>query len=89
MDKTNEQLNKLNGKIQKITTDIAKTVGYLEELNTEKNDIEIKLNEAEKDLKTNKLKKEELEQTTQELNIVRNLVLSDPTITECLENQGN
>ena len=54
-------INKLNEKIQSLTGNIAKTVGYIEELNQDKSETEKKLTEAE-DFYTNKQKeREELE----------------------------
>ncbi|MHB1685986.1 MAG: chromosome segregation protein SMC [Ignavibacteriaceae bacterium] len=73
LEAKNFSIGKLNDKIQSLTGNIAKTVGYLEELNQEKKETEEKLAEAEaiylrkqkekekleKDL--NKLKEKELE----------------------------
>lgn len=46
LDSHSFNIEKLNRKIQDITTKIAKTVGYIEELTDEKNDAEKKLSEA-------------------------------------------
>jgi len=54
-------INKLNEKIQSLTGNIAKTVGYIEELNQDKTETEKKLIEAEKFYTNKQKEREELE----------------------------
>lgn len=61
LDKTNQEIEKLNSLIQRTTTNIAKTVGYLEDLNTEKEQTQKKLNEADSLLASKQREKEEFE----------------------------
>jgi chromosome segregation protein len=67
-------LNKLNERIQLLTGNIAKTVGYLEELNQEKNETENKLNEAESVYSRKQKEKEDLES---ELNALKAKEIED------------
>ncbi|MBU1099884.1 MAG: chromosome segregation protein SMC [Bacteroidetes bacterium] len=60
LDSTNSAITKLNVKIQDITNDIAKTVGYLEELDNERLDIRSKLEESESQYLEQQNHKEEL-----------------------------
>ncbi len=62
----NISINKLNSKIQTLTGNIAKTVGYLEELNQEKADVENKINEVENIYSQKQKEKDQLEK---ELNL--------------------
>ena len=66
LEARNISISKLNDKIQSLTGNIAKTVGYLEELNQEKDDIEKSIEEAE-NIYTQKQK--EKEQLEKELNV--------------------
>ncbi|OGU57620.1 MAG: chromosome segregation protein SMC, partial [Ignavibacteria bacterium RBG_13_36_8] len=59
--RTNENINKLNDTIQNITTSIAKTVGYLEELGIEKKQIEEKLYASESLYSEKQKEKDKLE----------------------------
>lgn len=61
LDRTNENINKLNHKIQTLTDNIAKTVKFIEELNDDKEDTKRKLSEAEELLTQKQKEKEELE----------------------------
>lgn len=57
----NDSINKLNEKIQTLTNNVAKTVGYLEELSNEKSEIEKSLNEADSFYLAKQKEKEDLE----------------------------
>ncbi|MCF8240446.1 MAG: chromosome segregation protein SMC [Melioribacteraceae bacterium] len=73
-EKANQINERLNEKIQRLTTDIAKTVGYLEELTDEKKEAEKRLQESESryvakqneksglERKLNQLKEKELDE---------------------------
>lgn len=61
LDSHSSNIEKLNGKIQNITTRIAKTVGFIEELNNEKLDAEKKLSEAGLQITLREKEKSELE----------------------------
>ncbi|HPI36536.1 MAG TPA: chromosome segregation protein SMC [Ignavibacteriaceae bacterium] len=60
LERTNASINKLNEKIQTLTGNIAKTVGFLEELSLDKTDVEKKLAEAEDIYARKQKEKEEL-----------------------------
>lgn len=66
-EKSNELVAKLNSRIEKITSDIARSVGFLEELSEEKISIENKLKQAEEELDLNLNLKESLENKLVEL----------------------
>jgi len=68
LESKNLSISKLNQKILSLTSNIAKTVGYLEELEGEKKDIEQKISEAESVYLQKQKEKENLEK---ELNILR------------------
>ncbi len=61
LERTNENIIKLNNKIQTLTSNIAKTVKYIAELNDDKEESKIKLSEAEELLTQKQKEKEELE----------------------------
>lgn len=58
---TEKSIDKLNNRILAITNNLAKTVGYLEELDSEKIDLENKLKLAEETFDLKQAEKEELE----------------------------
>jgi chromosome segregation protein len=70
----NAAINRLNEKIQALTNNIAKTVGYLEDLGTEKIQSSKKLSEAETLYSQKQKEKEDLEK---ELNSIRSKELED------------
>ncbi len=61
LESKNVSISKLNTKIQLLTGNIAKTVGFLEELNQEKTDIEIKIEEVDNIYAQKQKEKEQLE----------------------------
>lgn len=61
LDSHSSNIEKLNTKIQNITTRIAKTVGFIEELNNEKSDAEKKLSDAGLQIALREKEKLELE----------------------------
>ncbi len=67
LESKNTSINKLNEKIQALTNNVAKTVGYLGELEQEKSDIENKLAEAESVYLQKQKEKERLEKELNEL----------------------
>ena len=67
LENKNTSISKLNEKIQSLTNNIAKTVGYLGELEQEKSDIENKLAEAESFYLQKQKEKENLEKELSEL----------------------
>ena len=68
LDAKNVSISKLNAKIQTLTGNVAKTVGYLEELSQEKLDVEQKIDEAETIYTQKQKEKEQLEK---DLNVLR------------------
>jgi len=84
LTKADENVNRLNQRIQKITNDIAKTVGYLEELSNEKNDAESRFEESE-NIYSEKLKeKERLEKLLSEL---KNKELDEKSMLNALKDK--
>ncbi|MCB0748268.1 MAG: AAA family ATPase, partial [Ignavibacteriae bacterium] len=65
----NQAVDKLNNNIQLITSTIAKSVGYLEDLENEKNQAQTKLEESEKKYSTNLELKEKLEKEIADLRV--------------------
>ncbi|MCB0751558.1 MAG: chromosome segregation protein SMC, partial [Ignavibacteriae bacterium] len=65
----NQAVDKLNNNIQLITSTIAKSVGYLEDLENEKNQAQTKLEESEKKYSTNLELKENLEKEIADLRV--------------------
>ena len=61
LERTNASINSLNNKIQNLTGTAAKTVGFLEELQLDKADVELKLAEAEQFYSEKQREKENLE----------------------------
>ena len=70
----NNAITKLNEKIQSLTGNIAKTVGYIEELNQDKSDTENKLTEAENYYTSKQKEREDLER---ELNALKEKELEE------------
>ncbi|PID59799.1 MAG: chromosome segregation protein SMC [Ignavibacteriae bacterium] len=68
-DTATETLTKLDNNIQKLTSTIAKSVGYLEDLENEKKQIEIKFQEAENNYTKNAELKEKLETELNKLRV--------------------
>ncbi len=62
LEERNEQINKLNSRILHLTSDVAKTVGFIESLKEEKEKVSSKLNEAEDNYAKKVQEKEKLEQ---------------------------
>lgn len=62
-----KSIQKLNEKIQKITNNIAKTVGFLEELQNEKDVADKKFKDSEKEYSEKQTQKEKLEKELNEL----------------------
>ncbi|OGU34915.1 MAG: chromosome segregation protein SMC [Ignavibacteria bacterium GWB2_35_6b] len=82
--KADENVDRLNQRIQKITNDIAKTVGYLEDLTNEKTQAENKFEESEK-IYSDKLKeKERLEKYLSEL---KNKELDEKSMLNALKDK--
>ncbi len=73
----NSNIEKLNHKIQSITTTIAKTVGFIEELNAEKSNTENKLKEAGLLIALREKEKQELER---ELNSLKQKEIEEKTL---------
>lgn len=69
VEQHNQTLLKLNNNIQNITSNIAKSVGYLEDLENEKAQVELKLKESEHVYSKNLQEKENLEKEISELRI--------------------
>jgi chromosome segregation protein len=68
VEEKNNQINKFNSRILNLTNDVAKTVGFIESLKEEKEEVASKLNEAEDNYAKKVREKEKLEQ---ELNNLR------------------
>jgi len=79
-----ESIAKLNGKILALTNNVAKTVGYLEELGNEKSEIEKSLNEAESVFLAKQKEKEELEN---QLSSLKDKELEDKSILKTLKDK--
>ena len=79
-----ESISKLNDKILALTNNIAKTVGYLEELGNEKTDIEKSLKEAEAGFLAKQKEKEDLESHLSEL---KDKELDDKSIINTLKDK--
>lgn len=82
----NAAINQLNEKIQSLTNNIAKTVGYLEDLGTEKIQTSKKLSEAETLFLKKQKEKEDLEK---ELNSLRSKELEDRGIINGIKDKIN
>ena len=79
-----ESIAKLNDKILALTNNVAKTVGYLEELGNEKSEIEKSLNEAESVFLAKQTEKEELEN---QLSSLKDKELEDKSILKTLKDK--
>jgi chromosome segregation protein len=79
-----ESIAKLNDKILALTNNVAKTVGYLEELGNEKSEIEKSLNEAETVFLAKQKEKEELES---HLSLLKDKELEDKSILKTLRDK--
>lgn len=79
-----ESIAKLNDKILALTNNVAKTVGYLEELGNEKSEIEKSLNEAESVFLAKQTEKEELEN---KLSSLKDKELEDKSILKTLKDK--
>ena len=82
LENKNQALDKLNRKIQSLTGNIAKTVGFLEELGDEKTELEKKLNQSEEVYSGKQREKEELEK---ELNLLKTRELEDKSYLNTLK----
>ncbi len=69
VNQVNGEIEKLNSKIQNLSISIAKSVGYIEELQNDKFDVENKLAEAEKIYTEKQNEKERIEKELRELRI--------------------
>ena len=67
VEEKNNLINKLNSRIQNLTNDVAKTVGFIETLKGEKEEVASKLNEAEDNYASKVQEKEKLEQELNDL----------------------
>lgn len=79
-----DSIAKLNDKILNLTTNVAKTVGYLEELGNEKSDIEKSLKSAESVFLSKQKEKEDLEN---ELSSLKDKELEDKSILKTLKDK--
>jgi chromosome segregation protein len=86
LDSHNSNIEKLNLKIQNITTTIAKTVGFIEELNVEKASAEKKLTDAGLLITLRQNEKEELEK---ELNTLKQKEIEQKTFLAGLKEKIN
>jgi len=66
LEERNNQINKLNSRILSLTSDVAKTVGFIENLKEEKEHVSSNLNEAEDNYARKVQEKEKLEQELNE-----------------------
>jgi chromosome segregation protein len=78
----NNAINELNKKVQFLTNDVAKTVGYIENLSEERESVTQKLNEAESDYTLKLAEKETLER---ELSKLRNDELESRGVLKSIE----
>ncbi len=78
----NNAINELNKKIQSHTNDVAKTVGYIENLTEERESVSQKLNEAESDYTTKLAEKEKLEK---DLSKLRSEELESRSVLKSIE----
>lgn len=67
LERANREISILNERIQNLTGNMAKTVGYLEDLQQDKTDVEKKLSEAEEMYAAKQKEKEELEKQLNDL----------------------
>ncbi len=69
IEQLNSRITKLNDSIQNLTSSIAKSVGFLEDLENEKNQVELKLKDSEQAYSQNLELKETLENEISKLRI--------------------
>ncbi|MFO7446734.1 MAG: chromosome segregation protein SMC [Ignavibacteriaceae bacterium] len=86
LEAKNESISKLNERIQAFSNNIAKVVGYIEELDQEKSDTEKRLAEAELIYTRKQREKEELEK---ELNSLRKKELDEKSIINAIKDKIN
>ena len=77
IDSRYKSISKLNDRIQSLTSNIAKTVGFIEDLNIEKEAAEQKFTDAEAFYAAKQKEKEDLEK---QLNLLRSKELEDKSI---------
>ncbi|HSD63936.1 MAG TPA: chromosome segregation protein SMC [Ignavibacteriaceae bacterium] len=82
LDNKNLAINKLNQKIQSFTGNIAKTVGFIEDLSQDKLELERKLNESEEIYSKKQKEKEDLEK---ELGSLKDRELENKTYLNTLK----
>ena len=86
LESKNFAISKLNNKIESLTNNVAKTVGYLEELGLEKTETENKLAEAEELYAQKQKEKENLEK---HLNKLKEKELEDKSIINGIKDKIN
>jgi len=86
LDEKNRSIGRLNDKILSSTSNIAKTVGYIEELNKEKAGAQKKLEESESYFVKKQKEKDELEN---ELNRLREKEIEEKAVTVALKEKIN
>lgn len=69
IEQFNQRISKLNDNIQTLTSSIAKSVGFLEDLGNEKNQVDLKIKESEQDYSRNLELKESLEKEISGLRV--------------------
>lgn len=67
VEEKNQQIDKLNKRVLNLTNDVAKTVGFIESLNDDRETVSNKLNESENNYAKKVLEKEKLEKELNEL----------------------
>jgi len=67
IESANNRIEQINGRVRNWTAEIAKTVGYIEQLEIEKNEVSVLLKESEEELDKKKNEKEALEQKIRDL----------------------
>ena len=82
LEAKNQSISKLKDRINSLTNNIAKTVGFIEELNQEKEDTEYKLKETETIYSKKQAEKDNLEK---ELNKLKEKELEDRTALSSLK----
>lgn len=86
LEEKNDSIARLNSKIQTLTGNIAKTVGFIEELGQERAEADRKLSEAEALYSSKQKEKAELENR---LNELRKKELEDQSVINSLSNKIN
>lgn len=80
----NDRIKRINERIQKITNDIARGVGYLEQLQQERENVSSQLKDAEKSYSEKQEEKENLEK---ELSVLRQKELEEKGLLQNLQNK--